>query len=198
MDIIAEKRQKRLWAKKQRMALRPEEKKAGDMAICKRVLELPAYQRAEVFFCFIGTDEEIDTRMLLEQAWKDGKRVTVPKCMEKGCMEAYEIRSFSELSVGKFGILEPEEGCPLVRPGEIDFAVIPCVSCDREGRRLGRGGGYYDRYLEKTDFVTAVLCREKLLLEKVPAEGFDSCADWVITEDKTIWASNDGCPAGDD
>lgn len=166
--------------------LRPEEKSAADTAICKRVLELEAYKEAKVFFCFVGTAEEIDTSMILQQAWSEGKRVAVPKCKAKGIMDAYEVSSFAELSAGSYGILEPREDAEMILPEEIDFAVLPCLACDRKGCRLGHGGGYYDRYLEGTEFETAVVCRERLLLEQTPIEWFDRRADWVITERESI------------
>lgn len=181
-----EKKRCRRWAKERLKGLRPEEKSAGDAAICKRVLGLEAYKKAEVLFCFVGTAEEIDTSMILEQAWSEGKRVAVPKCRAKGVMDAYEVSSFAELSAGSYGILEPREGAKMISPEEIDFAILPCLACDRKGYRLGHGGGYYDRYLEGTEFETAVVCRERLLLEQTPVGQFDRRADWVITERESI------------
>lgn len=185
-EIRLEKKQWRQWAKEQQKGLQQQEKIDGSLAICKRVIGLRIYQEAETVFCFVGTDNEIDTKIILEQAWRDGKRVAVPKCKEKGNMDAYQIDSLSELAEGKYGILEPKAGCMLVPPEEVDFAVLPCVACDRDGYRLGHGGGYYDRYLEKTRCKTAVVCRKRLLLEKTPIEHFDSRADWVITESESI------------
>lgn len=186
MEIAMEKKRLRQWVKERQKELQPQEKKEGDAAICKRVLELKEYQEAKVVFCFIGTADEIDTKMILARAWNDGKKVAVPKCRGKGLMDAYQVNSFSEVAEGAYGILEPKEGCGMVLPEEIDFAVLPCVACDREGFRLGHGGGYYDRYLEGAKFRTAVVCREKLLLDKTPIERFDSQADWVVTEKESI------------
>lgn len=185
-EIRLAKKQWRQWAKAQQKGLQQKERTEAGLAICKRIKELRIYQEAETVFCFVGTEQEIDTKPLLEQAWRDGKRVAVPKCKEKGCMDAYQINSLSELAAGKYGILEPKAGCTLIPPEEIDFAVLPCVACDRAGYRLGHGGGYYDRYLAKTKCKTAVVCMERLLLEKTPTEYFDSRADWVITESECI------------
>ena len=73
----------------------------------------------------------------------------VPKCISKGIMEVYKIRSFDDLEPGKYGILEPKEGCEKISPKAIHLALIPCLSCSMKGERLGYGGGYYDRYLQQ-------------------------------------------------
>lgn len=185
MDAAAEKKRLREWAKARRGMLSPEEKRQGNAAACRRVWGLAAYQKAKTVFCYVATSGEIDVTELFRQAWKDGKRVAVPKCGKNGQMDAREITSLSSLSAGRYGILEPEEDAPVVPPEEIGLAVIPCLACDRRGYRLGYGGGYYDRYLPKITGVSAVLCWESLLLDEVPKESFDCRVDWVITERKT-------------
>ena len=98
-------------------------------------------------------------------------------------LNEYKIHSLQELYPGAYGILEPKEDPErLIQPEAIDFAFIPCISCDRSGRRLGHGGGYYDRYLEKTHCVKAALCREELLVDEIPVEEHDLRMDFVISE----------------
>lgn len=150
--------------------------------ICKNILALKEFKNASIIFCFVGRADEIDTVPIFNQAWKDGKEVVVPKCIRKGVMEAYKIDSFQDLEPGKFGILEPKAACTLVKPETIDFAIIPCMSCNLKGERLGYGGGYYDRYLENADFPTAVICRDALLLKEVATELHDLAMDIVVTE----------------
>ena len=74
---------------------------------------------------------------------------------------------------------------------EIDFAVIPCVSCDREGHRLGQGGGFYDRFLAAYRGPAYLICRERLLRSEIPMEPHDAIIHWVVTE-KTLY--EDGIP----
>lgn len=88
-------------------------------------------------------------------------------CIDKGIMEPYEITSFNDLIPGLYNIPEPAKHCPLVNLADIDFAIVPCLSCDRKRRRLGHGGGYYDRTLAKLTAPSAALCREQLLLDEV-------------------------------
>lgn len=139
-------------------------RKEADRKITESVLELNEYKSADCVFCYVSTEKEIDTFSILQDILQSGKHLGVPKCTGKGIMNVYEIHSLQELYPGAYGILEPKEDPErLIQPEAIDFAFIPCISCDRSGRRLGHGGGYYDRYLEKTHCVKAALCRRNCL-----------------------------------
>lgn len=154
-----------------------------DAEILERVTSLPEYVQAETVFCFVGRRDEIDTVPILTDAWKRGKRVCVPKCAGKGLMDAYLIRGMDDLQAGSFGILEPGDHAKKMMPEEIDLVLVPCLSCSRSGKRLGYGGGYYDRYLEKVTAPKAVLCRSRVMREDIPVEDHDLTMDLVISED---------------
>lgn len=158
-------------------------RKEADRKITESVLELNEYKSADCVFCYVSTEKEMDTFSILQDILQSGKHLGVPKCTGKGIMNVYEIRSLQELYPGAYGILEPKEDPErLIQPEAIDFAFIPCISCDRSGRRLGHGGGYYDRYLEKTHCAKAALCREELLVDEIPVEEHDLRMDFVISE----------------
>lgn len=155
----------------------------ASQAICQKVLADPAYQEAETVFCFVGIKGEPDTRAILEDALGKGKRVCVPLCVSDGIMEARQIRNPKEdLRAGYLGILEPEPSCAKVNASEIDFALLPCVTCDHQGNRLGHGKGYYDRFLAGCHFDTVMICFEKLITEEIPMDAHDKKADRVITD----------------
>ncbi|WP_287227991.1 5-formyltetrahydrofolate cyclo-ligase [Oscillibacter sp.] len=122
-------------------------------------MALPEYRSAGAVFCFVSAGREIDTRPILEQTLADGKMLCVPLCVADGIMELRAIRNLEELFPGAYGILEPPADSPALSPDQIDLAVIPCVTCSREGRRLGRGGGYYDRFLAHYRGAAVLLCR---------------------------------------
>ena len=92
-------------------------------------------------FCFVSTLEEINTRPILLNALETGKRLCVPRCAAGRKMDLVVIQSLEDLELGAFDLLEPRSGLPTLRADEVDFAVLPCLSCDRQGNRLGRGGG---------------------------------------------------------
>jgi len=150
--------------------------------ICSRVMALEEYKKAKNVFCFVGTKGEPDTRTIIKDALESGKRVGTPLCVADGIMEVYEIHGFDDLRPGVFGILEPKPGLKLMEPDEIEFAVLPCVTCDHNGNRLGHGKGYYDRYLKRADFPTCMVCLEKLTSSEIPMNRFDKKADRVITD----------------
>ena len=159
-------------------------KENADKEIRRRILEMPQYRDAETVFCFVSMKNEIQTRPLLEKVLADGKKLAVPLCVEKGIMQARQISSLSELEEGFYGILEPGKDTPLVPPESIDFAVVPCVSCTREGVRLGHGGGYYDRYFASLSNVFSVLvCRDALIQKEIPCEHFDVRFPVVVSEE---------------
>lgn len=184
MDVGARKSELRKHIRKLQSRLQPQYIAASDMRITARVLELNEYRQAETLFIFVGTATEIDTAPLLQNALASGKRVAVPRCVGDGIMQAYVISGTEDLAAGAYGILEPRHTCPPIPAEEIDFGVIPCISCDRQGNRLGHGGGFYDRYLAGVKFPTAALCREPLLCDCIPSGNFDIAVDMVITEDK--------------
>ena len=183
-SVKYEKEKLRKIIKKKLKELSPVYIKEADRKISDNVLNLKAYKKAKTVFCFISTEDEISTYNIVERILKDGKKLIVPKCREgeKGIMDAFEILSLKDLEPGKYKIMEPVRGTRKAEPREADFAVIPCISCDKTGGRLGHGGGYYDRYLENTDFPCAVICREKLVWEKVPEDIHDRKMDYVVTE----------------
>ena len=103
-------------------------------------------------------------------------------------MEAVEIKNQAQLSSGKFGIYEPDDTSLSVEKNEIDLVLLPCLAADENGRRLGRGGGYYDRFCEDCGGVKLVLCPEMLLLGEgeIPTEKWDIIADGVVTEKRFV------------
>lgn len=169
---------------KEKVAMLPEEYcTRADEQIFRYAVSLPEYQDAETIFCYVGTKREINTMLIMQDAWKSGKKLGVPKCIAKGIMEVYEIKCPDDLQNGAYGILEPKKGCTCIEPEEIDLAFVPCVTCSKDGRRLGYGGGFYDRYLEWADFPKAALCRSAIMEDVIPTDVHDLRMDMVISEE---------------
>jgi 5-formyltetrahydrofolate cyclo-ligase len=188
-----------------RAAMDPAARAGADRGIFERLTAMPEYSGARTIFCYVSTEGEPDTRALIEDALERCKRVCVPRCSSSGAMSAHGITSTEDLRPGRYGIPEPAEHCPQVPPDGIDLVIVPCVCCDREGYRLGYGGGFYDRWLEAhaaapapnshasltvpaatpamPDVKVAVaLCYEALLAETVPREPHDRRIDIIVTD----------------
>lgn len=155
---------------------------AADREIAARLLALPDYREAGTVFCFVSTRWEINTLPILRDALVRGKTLCVPLCIPGNQIELRRIRSLDELAPGAHGILEPTPGCPALSPSQVDLAVIPCLTCNRAGHRLGQGGGYYDRFLSAYRSAAVMLCRERLLRDEIPLEPHDFVISCVLTE----------------
>ncbi len=155
-------------------------------SIRDKVFSLPEYKSAGTVFCFVSTASEPETDGIISTALHEGKRVCVPRITGEGTMEAVEISSLSDLVPGSFNIREPTEKLPSVGKSMIDLALIPCMSCTGHGNRLGRGGGYYDRFLSDFSGSSVMVCPEALMSDTVPIEEHDISVPIVVT-DKSIY-----------
>lgn len=187
-----EKRRLRRAIRELEEQLSPRYLEESGRAIAARLLAMPEYRAAGTVFCFAGSGREVDTRPILEDALRWGKVLCVPLRTAPGVMEPRRITGLDQLIPGAFGIPAPPADSALVAVDEVDFAILPCVTCDRAGRRLGRGGGYCDRFLARYRSGAVLLCRERLLREEIPVEPHDYPVPWVLTE-RGLY--EDGVPA---
>ena len=193
MTIQEEKKRLRRVMRDLESTLSNRYKESSSQAIARHLLAMPEYQTAETIFCFVGTSREIDTYPILADALESGKTLCVPLCTDQfGIMELRQITSLSQLVSGAYGIAEPPADAPLIHLDQVDFAILPCDTCSHEGARLGKGGGYYDRFLSTYRGGTVLLCREKLIRAEIPTEPHDMPIPWVLTETGLY---EDGTPA---
>ncbi len=163
------------------------DREVQDESIMGKLQKLPELQSAKCVFAYIGTDYEIRTGKIIESMLSEGKKVCVPLCYGKGRMDAIRIKSMSELLPGRYGIPEPSAGGEKISPSGIDAIIVPGVAFDEAGNRLGRGGGYYDRFMEGAKNAAKIaLCREMSLLSEVPYEEHDQSVDIIVTENRVI------------
>lgn len=184
MSISEEKALLRREMRSKSRALPADERAAADEAIRRHILGSAEYANAKTVFAYLGVGWEIDTRPLLEQILRDGKRLCLPLCTGAHEMALCVVRSLDELSPGAYGIPEPSKKAITLTPDEIDLALVPCVAADRRGRRLGQGGGYYDAFLKTYRGAAFLLSREATVLEAVPVENHDFPLPFLVTETK--------------
>lgn len=163
-----------------RQSLSEEEAIMKSIKISEKLLKMEEYKRADCIYCYIDFRNEVKTKTIIRRALNDGKRVAVPK-VENGEMEFYYIDGYDKLKIGAYGILEPE-GCPLAHETD-SLLIMPGVAFDKENHRIGYGGGYYDRYLQRPNsHFKVALAYQFQVFSKVPYEDFDIQPDLVITE----------------
>lgn len=183
MTLAEEKQKLRKEIRKREAELDNAYKQTASQEICKQLMAHPAFSSAKNILAFVGTSREVDTEILLRGVWEEGKTLCVPRCKENHLMDLCVIHSYDDLERGAYGILEPKEHCHLINVEAIDFAVIPCVSFDVAGNRLGQGGGYYDRFLDTLICPTFLVCRKKLVCANVPHEEHDCTCTYLVTEE---------------
>ncbi len=120
------------------------------------------------------------------------KRLVYPYCISKSEMIALLPEDEEAWQTGRFGIQEPIwERSVEIAPEDIDMVICPCTAFDEQGHRMGMGGGYYDRYLEKcTHAVIAAVAFECQKADHVPMEAWDKSMDMIFTEDMTYRKSH--------
>lgn len=161
--------------------------------IMNNLWSLSDYENAKHVFFFISFRSEVLTEPMIKRSLSESKTVMLPCTFpEKRIMIASEVRDLEkELFIGNYDIPEPrEEFIRPVDPLQIDAVILPGVAFDEIGRRLGYGGGYYDRFLEscRDDCLKIALAFELQIVKEVPAQFHDQTVDYVITEKRIIKA----------
>lgn len=150
IDLRDKKQIQRQTAKKARESLTEAERAAGSRMVCEKLAAHSALNSASVILSYMAFDSELNLSMLHDEMIKKGKTLAFPVSYEDGRIEAYQPGTPEGWTVGVFGIQTPREDTSLYIPPEIiDVVLVPCVAFDDACRRIGWGGGYYDRYLPR-------------------------------------------------
>ena len=156
---------------------------AWSRQIAEKVAELPEFQSAQRILAYADYNHEVMTGFIIEEAWKQGKEVAVPKVVGQD-MVFYKLTDFSQLEKGYFGI--PEPACGEIVQWEDAMMVMPGVAFDPQNHRVGYGGGFYDRFLEKHPQIKRVaIAVDFQILPSVPTEPTDISPEVIVTENKT-------------
>ena len=167
-----------------RQKLSVQDKLSLDQKVFERVLRLNQYATAQLLLVYVSTAIEVDTKMLIEKALEDGKRVGVPRCVPGTReMEFYEIHSLDELEPGTFGVLEPNPNPEKLLPQDPGgLCIIPGLCFDNFGYRLGYGKGYYDRFLSGYTGVTVGICYSSCVRGSLIHGRFDRPVELLVTD----------------
>ena len=170
---------RRLVRSQKRMYSAPQLQAMSAEAVA-RLMALPQMAAAKTVMLYYSLADEVSTHELADRLVERGKMVVLPVVTGPAEMKLRRYRSADDLSMGAFGIMEPT-GEPFTSLAEIDLAVVPGMAFDTRGNRLGRGKGYYDRFLSQLPQATKVgLCFPFQKFPGVPTDENDVRMDLVI------------------
>ena len=155
-------------------------------AVCDTVLQSSEFRKAAVIFGYLSFRNEISVDAVLAEALRLEKTVAVPWIISKTEMKAALLNSLDNLPVDRYGIRTVPEPVRFVEPGSIDLVLVPGAGFSPKGYRMGRGAGYYDRFLIQTKgFRLGITC-DSLIRETIPVDTNDQSVEALVTETKFI------------
>ncbi len=168
------------------------EKQQLDSKIFHRLTNFCEYQKAKTILIFVSTKIEVDTIKIIEKAIQDGKKVAVPKCLDKnGRMAFFVIKSLNELQEASFGLLEPDEKkSPMLIDFTSSICILPGFAFDSNGYRIGFGKGYYDRFLQKYSGIKIGICYNSCIADSLPHGRYDVSANYIVTPKYILTVKN--------
>lgn len=178
-----------------RDSLNNNEKELMDNKIFNELINTDLYKRSINIFIYISFSNEINTRNIIEKAFKDKKNVFIPKVYKDDkLMKAIKLNSIDELKKNSMGILEQIDDSNYIEKENIDLIVVPGVVFDKECNRIGYGGGYYDRYLKdiKSKKNKIALAYDLQIVDKIESEVHDIKVDYIITNTRALKNTNNG------
>lgn len=189
------KLQSRLYYKQIRADIDKNLKIKYDEQICKNVIESPLFEKSDLIMLYYPLRGEIDTTLIFEKALHCGKQVCYPKCDKQSkTMCFFTVCGKDCFEKGAYGICEPIGGNKIL-PSEYNHAlcIVPCLSCDDYGTRLGYGAGYYDRFFAQNSAIGAkiALCYEQCRTVKLQSDEYDVAVDFIATQNSLTEAKNE-------
>tara|TARA_Y100000310_G_scaffold345795_1_gene470055 strand:+ start:2411 stop:2956 length:546 start_codon:yes stop_codon:yes gene_type:complete len=173
-----------------RNTLNPAELEEKSTQIQKNLFELPEYTNSKIILFYVSIASEPQTHEMIKQALADGKKVAVPITSFRDktlCLS--EISSLGDLEKKETGLIEPKkEKICNISLEQIDLVIVPGVCFDKEGYRIGYGGGFYDRLLRNAKHETAVvgLCFAQNIEQSIPRQSHDAKMNKIVTEMRVI------------
>ena len=165
--------------KEKKRAMTPEQIEAASVRLGELFAQCEPYQQAETIYFYLPYNQEVRTLPMIEKAFADGKRVAVPK-VYGDVMRFIYIEDLSGIAKGSFGIPEPVADEPVANDPKA-LILMPGLAFDREGHRIGYGGGYYDKYLNaQPGHPTVALCYAFQMQSHLETEEFDIPVDLVL------------------
>ena len=174
-----DKKELRRYIREKKRAMTEAEIEEKSRRLGELFLATEAYRKADTIYGYLPYNQEVRTVPMLEQALRDGKRVAVPKCYGDEMRFIY-LTDLTRVEKGYAGIPEPVEDGPVAQD-RTALVLMPGLAFDREGHRIGYGGGFYDKYLSaEPGHPTLALCYDFQMLPELETEEYDIPVDCVL------------------
>ena len=182
----AAKRECRVQMKATLAAMTPDERRRASSAACSRLVNLDVFRHASVVMLYMPLASEVDTAPVAIRCFQALKTVCVPRVdWKRKVMHAIEVTSFDDhfMEIDEHGLRTPRDGQP-IPPSAVDLVIVPGLAFDTTGNRLGRGGGYYDRFLSRLRraAVSVGFAFDAQITEGLPVNELDVSVDLVVTD----------------
>jgi 5-formyltetrahydrofolate cyclo-ligase len=173
------RRELRVWLR----ARRPEERAHASAAARDRLRARTEWRLARGVLLYVPRPDELDLWPLAAEALARGVQLALPRFdAARGVYQAALVRDLArDLRPGRYGLLEPGPDCPAVPLNRLDLLLVPGLCFDREGRRLGRGGGHFDRLLTGPHGTACGVAWDHQVRERLPAGPEDQTVDCILT-----------------
>ncbi len=196
-SITKRKKALRIECRKRLSALDQEHRQKGDAAVFAALLKLTECTAARLLHSYVSIGAEVDTRRLIAWALANDRQIAVPVVQPQRALRHALLDDIAQLHPSPWGLLEPhpDHGNWLEDLTAINAVLVPGLAFDRNGRRLGQGGGYYDRFLARVEAVKIGLTRADLVLADIPVAPHDIPMDIVVAEAQVYrgekpWSTN--------
>lgn len=174
--------------RERRGAIPADQKRQFDRAIVGHILRSELFQKASMVFLYAPVGSEVSLLELWKLARDMGKPIAFPKCdTETNTMQFHLLNPDARLRrSGAYGIPEPPPDAPVATPDEHTLCIVPALSFDVYGNRIGYGKGYYDRFLESFPGVSMGVLYASTMVKRIPTEAHDLPVDCMVTENGII------------
>lgn len=155
--------------------------------ICQKILSSDVFKNAKTIFLFLSFGSEVDTNLIVETCFKQGKKVCVPVCKKDGIMDAVYINGFDDMACNKFGISEPVDVTKVAQKQDIDLIIAPGNVFDKNLNRIGYGKGFYDRFFVGTRAKRVALAFDCQVVDfDLPTNQYDVKMHSIVTEKQIL------------
>jgi 5-formyltetrahydrofolate cyclo-ligase len=180
-------------------AMTPDSRQQASSRACARLVALDAFRHASIVMLYMPLAAEVDTTSIAIWCFQTGKTVCVPRVdWKRKDMHAVEVHSFDDhyMEIDEHGLRAPRDGT-LLPPSAIDVVVVPGLAFDTSGNRLGRGGGYYDRFLSRLrrSATSIGLAFDAQITDQLPVDDCDVSVDVLVTDRRVTFTRRTRSPS---